>query len=236
MKKKIKKISSFYDDKVVLKPWGYEYVAYRKSNYLSVTLLNIDYNNSTSLHCHPNKKSGFIILDGKAEFQLGLRKKNTEVHSAPSKRMIARGLFHSIKSISKNGLLLLEFETPVDKKDLVRFSDSYGRKNKSYEGKDSTRNLESHHLKFKNPSSVKSQSFIIKKINISIETHKNFTKILQSDKNTIFAVLDGSISDNYKKKVLSYGDVVKTDDFKLLSKAFKINNKISLLKVSKIKS
>ena len=42
--------------------------------------------------------------------------------------MIARGLFHPIKSLSKGGLLALEFETPVDKNDLVRFKDKYGRK------------------------------------------------------------------------------------------------------------
>ena len=40
--------------------------------------------------------------------------------------MIARGLFHSIKSLSKKGLVALEFETPVNKKDLVRFKDHMG--------------------------------------------------------------------------------------------------------------
>ena len=123
--KTIKSTSSFYDNKVVLKPWGYEYVVFRNKNNLSVTLLNINYNKSTSLHCHPKKKSGFILLKGKAEFQLGLRKKNTESKSSPAKRMMG-GLFHSIKSISKEGLIALEFETPVDKNDLVRFKDSYG--------------------------------------------------------------------------------------------------------------
>ena len=49
--------------------------------------------------------------------------------------MMARGLFHSLKSVSRNGLLALEFETPVNKNDLVRFKDSYGREKKSYEGK-----------------------------------------------------------------------------------------------------
>ena len=61
-----------YDNKVVRKPWGYEYVVFRNKNNLSVTLLNIDYNQTTSLHCHPKKKSGFILLSGKALFQLGL--------------------------------------------------------------------------------------------------------------------------------------------------------------------
>ena len=109
----MKNKDSFYDNKVVFKPWGYEHVVYRNSNNLCVTLLNINYNKSTSLHCHPQKKSGFILLKGKASFQLGLRKKNTEIHSSPSKRMMARGLFHSIKSVSKNGLLALEFETII---------------------------------------------------------------------------------------------------------------------------
>ena len=81
----------------------------------------IDFNKSTSLHCHPKKKSGFILLYGKAQFQLGLREKNTELHTSPSKRMIARGLFHSIKSLSRHGLIVLEFETPVDKNDLVKY-------------------------------------------------------------------------------------------------------------------
>ena len=36
--------------------------------------------------------------------------------------MIARGLFHSIKSLSKR--LCTEFETPVDKLDLVRSKDA----------------------------------------------------------------------------------------------------------------
>ena len=58
--------------------------------------------------------------------------------------MIARGLFHQIKSISKDGLLALEFETPSDKKDLVRFKDSYGRQDKPYEEK----NTKKYRFKF----------------------------------------------------------------------------------------
>ena len=95
----MKKKDSLYDNRLVKKPWGYEYVVYRNKNNLSVTLLKINYKQTTSLHCHPQKKSGFILLNGKALFQLGLRKKNTEVHLSPSKRMIARGLFHSIKCL-----------------------------------------------------------------------------------------------------------------------------------------
>ena len=229
----MKNKSSFYDNKIVFKPWGYEHVVYRNANHLSVTLLNINYNKTTSLHCHPLKKSGFILLGGKALFQLGLRKKNTELHSSPSKRMIARGLFHSIKSISKNGLLALEFETPVNKNDLVRFKDSYGREQKSYEGKKFTKAIESKFIKFKSPKLGKKQIYKIGKSNVALEVHKNFVKLLKNKNTTIFAILDGSISDNKGRNVLSYGDIIKTDDLRILSKIFKIKKKLSVVKVYK---
>ena len=227
----MKKIDSFYDNKIVYKPWGYEYVVYRNSNHLSVTLLNINYNKSTSLHCHPSKKSGFILLEGKALFQLGLRKKNTELHTSPSKRMMARGLFHSIKSVSKNGLLALEFETPVNKNDLVRFKDSYGREKKAYEGKKFTKSIQSDFIKFKIPNINKKQIYKIGKVNVALEVHKNFDKLLKNKNSTIFAILDGSISDNKGRNVLSYGDIIKTDDLRILSKVFKIKKKLSVVRV-----
>ena len=227
----MKNISSFYDNKVVFKPWGYEYVVYRNANNLSVTLLNINHNKSTSLHCHPQKKSGFILLGGKALFQLGLRKKNTELHTSPSKRMMARGLFHSIKSVSKKGLLALEFETPVNKNDLVRFKDSYGREKKSYEGKKFTKSLESDFIKFKTPKISKKQVYKIGKASVSLEVHKNFDKLLKNKNSTIFAILDGSISDSKGRNVLSYGDIVKTDDLRILSKVFKIKKTLSVVRV-----
>ena len=150
----MKNKSSFYDNKIVFKPWGHEYVVYRNANHLSVTSIkHMNYNKSTSLHCHPSKKSGFILLGGKAHYSnLALRKKNTELHTSPSKRMMARGLFHSIKSVSKSGLLALEFETPVNKNDLVRFKDNYGREKKAYEGKKFTQSIQNlNFIKFKTP-------------------------------------------------------------------------------------
>ena len=70
----MRKKSSFYDNKLVIKPWGYEYTIYRHQNKLSVTFLKINKNHRTSLHCHPKKKTGFIVLDGKAKIQLAVAK------------------------------------------------------------------------------------------------------------------------------------------------------------------
>ena len=71
----MKKRNNFYRDKVVYKPWGYEYVVYSSSNRLAITFLKINYGHKTSLHCHPKKKTGFIILSGKALVQIGIYKK-----------------------------------------------------------------------------------------------------------------------------------------------------------------
>ena len=231
---KMKKLNNLYDNRIVNKPWGYEYVVYRNASKLVVTLLKINYNNSTSLHCHPQKKSGFILLEGKALFQLGLWKKRSEVHTSPSKRMIARGLFHSIKALSKDGLTALEFETPVDKNDLVRFKDNYGRAQKSYEGKKFTKIMTSDLLKFKKPSLRKKQIYKIKKAKIVIETHRDFKKLLKNKPNTIFAILEGSISDTLGRNVLAYGDIIKTNDLKVLSKVFKVKKYLTVLKLLKI--
>ncbi len=58
----IKSKKEYYDNRVVFKPWGYEFVVYRAGNKLSVTILNINYNKSTSLHCHPKKKNWFCFI------------------------------------------------------------------------------------------------------------------------------------------------------------------------------
>ena len=90
--------SNYYDKRLVVKPWGHEYVIFRDKNILSVTLLHINPKKSTSLHCHPTKKTGFVLLDGKALIQLGLWKSERKVYSSPSKLMIRTGLFHSISN------------------------------------------------------------------------------------------------------------------------------------------
>ena len=125
----------FYTSKIVSKPWGFEYVIYNDKKKLAITFLKINKGHKTSLHCHTNKKTGFIILGGNAEVQYGIYSHNKKI-MRPLTRLIFRpGLFHSIKSISKDGLYLLETENPYEKKDLVRLEDNYGRKSKNMKEK-----------------------------------------------------------------------------------------------------
>ena len=41
---------------------------------------------------------------------------------------------------------------------------------------------------------------------------------------TIFGILDGDIADSHGRNVLSYGDIIRTNDLKTLSQVFKIKN------------
>ena len=228
----MKNNKNYYDNRIVFKPWGYEYVVYRSGNNLSVTILNINSNKSTSLPCHPKKKTGFVLLSGKALIQLGLWKQESKVYKSPSKLMIRTGLFHSIKCISKKPLIALEFETPVAKNDLVRYYDKYGRENISYEKGNKKTFIKSNLVKF-NKFKKKIQKYSFGSSEVSLEQHKNFHKLLKEKKDTIFGILGGNVTNKIKKNILSQGDIIKVGTIKKLAKVFKINKKLIVLKIKK---
>lgn len=222
-----------YDKKIVTKPWGYEYVAYRDKDKLAITFLNIHKGKSTSLHCHPLKKTGFILLEGKAKIQLGLWKVESKIYKAPSKLMIRTGLFHSIKAMSNKGVKALEFETPVKKNDLVRYKDKYGRKSKPYEGKKYIKPLNKNDITFKKPKYKLNQNYKVGRLNISLQIHKDFKNIISKKNSNIFAIIGGKVVDKKNRNVLSVGDIIKTGTFKKLSKVFKIKKYLSVVSVFK---
>jgi len=59
-----------YDNCKVLKTWGEEYNIFRNKKKLAITYLKLKKGESTSVHCHPKKKTGFLILSGTAHVQL----------------------------------------------------------------------------------------------------------------------------------------------------------------------
>jgi len=120
---------SNYNTNIVKKPWGYEYLVYENQD-VALWFLYIAPGQSTSMHCHPKKTTGLVLLDGEAEVSFLADKRQL---TSLDKVMIRRGLFHSTKAISKTGAFIFEIETPVDKQDLVRLNDLYGRESKPYE-------------------------------------------------------------------------------------------------------
>ena len=219
-----------YQNLVVTKPWGSEYIAC-ENNTTATWLLKIKKNRKTSLHCHPKKKTGFIVLDGKVEVELGFYEKIKL--KALSKLMIRPGLFHSTKALSKNNATILEVETPINKNDLVRFKDNYGRANKPYEGKNKMKKKLVNDFFLKIPKKFGTNKYKFKNLVITVEKHKNAKKLANRSKNTIFAVLDGGLADKKKRFVLSPGDIVRTDTITKLTQVFSVLKKITVLTISK---
>lgn len=133
-----------YSRVVIKKPWGYEYLIFQ-NNHTAVWLLSIAHGTKTSLHCHPNKKTGLVLLAGNAR----VTSLNTSYEiGAGQGFLIDKGAFHSTEALSPEGIIVMEVETPVNKNDLVRFSDAYGRSGKGYEGRSHHTSLDDtmHHF------------------------------------------------------------------------------------------
>jgi mannose-6-phosphate isomerase-like protein (cupin superfamily) len=201
-----------YDVNIVKKPWGYEYLAY-ENEHVALWFLHIKYTHATSLHCHPKKTTGLVLLDGKAEISFF---NHTNVLSPGDKIMIRKGLFHSTKATDEKGAFVFEIETPVDKQDLVRFRDSYGREGKPYE--DNTHELPKSEDCLWITNKPKNYNFA----NCTLSV-KNITNILQfneiEDKyNVVF--LYGGLQADYGQNVAGPGDVVSAGVIKQLTEVF----------------
>ena len=225
--------NNFYSNKLVKKPWGYEYVIYNSLNRMAITYVHIDSKKSTSLHCHPKKKTGFIIVKGTALVQIGIYKKNKKKFKSLSRLVVRPGLFHSLKAVSKNGMSALEFETPYNKADLIRFEDRYGRKNKSYEGSKFTSSIRDDLMKFKKPKKNKKNVYKLDDVVITLERTKNLKNLSTKDSSSSTAILEGKIFDKKNQEVISYGEIVKSSTLKILSKKYIVKKPLLILNVKR---
>jgi mannose-6-phosphate isomerase-like protein (cupin superfamily) len=117
-----------FHNKLVKKPWGEEYLLYENEN-VALWHLKIKEGFSTSLHAHPNKKTGLVVLQGAAKVSF----LNGENRLFPAEKiMIRQGVFHKTTAVVGD-VELIEIETPKDKLDLVRLEDNYGRAGQPYE-------------------------------------------------------------------------------------------------------
>lgn len=210
----------------VIKPWGSEYKIY--SNSVSSTkLLRINSDKSTSLHCHPIKKTGFVLLKGVVDVDLGFY--NTKKLTPISRLMIRPGLFHCTKNLNKHTATILEIETPINKDDLVRFKDNYGRENKPYEDKKSMVKLDKNDPVFDEPKLNSVNEYLVDGVKIKINKTNNVNQLIKLDSNSIVAVLDGGLESKDNQLVLSPGDIVGLETIKKLAEAFKIQKYITYL-------
>ena len=215
-----------HNSKIVNKPWGYEYLVY-ETNDVALWALFIADQHSTSVHCHAKKTTGLIVLDGKCEVSF---MSDSRIMNPLDKVMIRKGLFHSTKSISENGSIIFEIETPKDKFDLVRFKDNYGREGKPYEDHTHQKNKEEDCLWIDGQD--KEYNFA----NCTLRVHNinsvDFFKNLDSKEKIIF--LNGGILSNDNQFVASAGDIIENKSILELIKVFpKVSSDTKILLIEK---
>ncbi|MBI2596261.1 hypothetical protein HYW46_06020 [Candidatus Daviesbacteria bacterium] len=203
-----------YSNVVIRKPWGYEYLIY-SNNQTAVWLLYLKPNFQTSMHAHPNKKTSIIILSGEARVEtLSGNHKLNLCHGL----LINKGVFHSTTVTSNNGLLVIETETPTNKRDLIRFSDKYGRRGRGYEDEKFYSKLDNKlYQSFNNSKKrygVEKQfgDCILSLVKFSDSNHLiNHTKQSKPD---ILVLLTGNITDGSQTCLLDTGDIISFGDLK----------------------
>jgi quercetin dioxygenase-like cupin family protein len=196
-----------YKGVVVNKPWGYEYLMY-ENPFVAVWILFIKKSYSTSMHCHPTKKTSLLVVRGKVvSSNLGGWTKLNHGDGL----IIDEAVFHSTKAVSRDGAIIMEIESPPNKKDLVRLKDEYGRIDFGYEGTSemTTKSSEYEYIDFHNSGSKSKVTKKIKECVISLSVNKNTSdihEILQKDSSRMICLLKGKLHDNKGSLVLSVGE------------------------------
>ena len=214
---------------VVYKPWGYEYLVFQNDS-AAVWYLHIKCGEATSLHCHPKKKTGLLLLSGEAVISF-----LNDQHSlkALGKMVIRPGLFHSTRAVSPEGITLLEIETPVDKANLVRFEDGYGRKGKAYEGADKMAPIPENFVRFRKPEEGKVHQYNIEGSRLYVEKISDLSVLENRPENEVIAVLDGGLVSEGGETIVAPGDVGSLGSLVRVAKAFKAPEGITLLTIQR---
>jgi mannose-6-phosphate isomerase-like protein (cupin superfamily) len=223
-----------YKNKVVIKPWGYEFLIFENDS-VAIWYLCINKGHSTSMHCHPLKKTCLITLSGEALCNTFERRNYLKDMDAI---IIENSVFHSTKALSIKGVELLEIETPPNKVDLVRLNDSYGREAKSYEGlmEMQTKNLERfNYFYFDEPNEQASPKHSNSDYKIAMESYANdeeFQARFSLKKGELFCLCRGKILSEDNEIILNVGDAYKSQNGSIASEEnFKIDKPVLALKV-----
>lgn len=217
-----------FQNVVVRKPWGYEYLVFENQS-VAVWLLSIKSGAATSLHCHPKKKTGIILLSGEAVVSF---MQNNHTLKPLDKLVIRPGLFHSTSAVSKEGILMLELETPVDKENLVRFKDLYGRQGKSYEGSDQMEPLPPEYLRFAVPAEAgKVNEYEVNGTGLAVERVTDMSALRSRPPEEVVAVLEGSLQTADGQVIVGPGDVGSLDSLIRVAAAFSAPEGLTILTV-----
>lgn len=196
----------------VKKPWGEEYLLFENPD-VAIWILKITEGKETSFHSHPNKTTSLIVLNATAQC-----KTLNGTHTLQERDAILLGkkVFHQTSNISNQELYVMEIESPVNKFDLVRYQDSYGRQGKAYESKNNFIPRPNSYLDV--GSTQVGESHII--INFAKTMQEFFTQVSHLN-HAVVTILDRHIWSNNGDKLIEVGSSFKLEE---LNKEFYIND------------
>jgi mannose-6-phosphate isomerase-like protein (cupin superfamily) len=202
-----------YSKLVVLKPWGYEYLIFN-NDAVAVWILYLNNGAQTSMHCHPNKKTSLVVLEGQAICATLQERLPRRVGEG---LLLDRGVFHQTTAISNDGAVVLEIETPLDKRNLVRLSDRYGREGCGYETADHfSNNLQNYDYLSLDQAYIDNNA--TKRFGECTLTLKGVTSadglsdLRRLDDEDVISVLRGRLVDGQDRTVVETGDTVTIGD------------------------
>ena len=186
----------------VPKPWGREYICW-ESEDCAIWVLEINENKSTSFHCHTEKNTGLVVLEG----EVNLKLINSEYNFKSLEKInIFRGRFHQSTAVGGSAVMI-EVEAPVNKKDLIRWEDSNGRKNSLYENEKVIFEHAENIIKFGNKE-VHTKTQIYKNLRLDIYNPEEYN--LSNRKHSLYILLAGAIVENNEKIVIP-GDAMSNE-------------------------
>ena len=219
-----------YSKVVVRKPWGYEYLIFCNDE-IAVWILYLKAGAQTSMHCHPGKKTSLVVLEGSV--RCSTMTESVE-RSAGEGLLIDKGVFHQTTTVSEAGAFVMEIETPVNKRDLVRLKDKYGREGKGYETEDqhsfNTQNF--NYISFQN---LGIQHNLKKRFGQCSMTFKKLTdekvldEVLELNPEDVICICKGQLLDHARQSVISVGDTMTVKSLKQFGRLHVARNTEMLL-------
>lgn len=199
-------ISADFLKLVVNKPWGNEYLMYNNPS-IEIWNLSINHAKTTSIHCHPNKKTSLLVLDGQAIFS----SLSESIKLMPFDIVtIDAGAFHSTRAISENGVRLLEFETPPMKHDLIRLKDEYGRANMVYEGLDKMI-PDGTYIRFNASNQCSISNYYCNDLKIMSVASRNDLADVKLPSKVLAVVINGSVFSKNENLIYTVADAFSLD-------------------------
>lgn len=182
-----------------------------QNKYVAIWVLYLKSSHVTSMHCHPQKKTSLIVLDGKVTCTTLEGWYDRDVLEA---LIIQRGVFHSTQATSPKGALIIEIETPPVKEDLARLKDTYGRAGKAYEGVDKmSKNLNRFdYIDFHN-FKLKPQVKKIRKRSMTTIRGVEFSSDKRRGKDSLICLLKGRVTTHNNTPFFAVGEVIDYDTF-----------------------